>query len=173
MFGGISGFNAFYPAEVKDNPRPPTVVFTGFQTSAIEEMLERVADSSGIVFDVQLAPLDGVFPPEHEINFYRIVQESVNNILKHSGATSASVIVKKTENGVELLIQDNGKGFLYDESGTISLGSPGTPGFGLKGMAERARILGGRYEAKSAPGQGTTIVVQIEKQNARNARKES
>lgn len=129
-------------------------------TSAIEEMLERVADSSGIVFDVQLTQLDGVFPPEHEINFYRIVQESVNNILKHSGATSARVIVKKDENGVKLLIKDNGKGFIYDEGGTTN---PDKTGFGLKGMAERARILGGRYEVRSTPGQGTAIVVQIEK----------
>lgn len=163
QFGEISDSAAEALEQVREIAyylRPSQLERLGL-ASAIEEMLERVSDSSGIVFEVQLAQLDGVFPPEHEINFYRIVQESINNILKHSGATSAKVSIKKDENGVELLIQDNGKGFMPGESGTIR---PGKPGFGLKGMAERARILGGRYEVNSTPGQGTAIVVQIENQ---------
>src|SRR5262249_38773150 len=142
QFGEISDSAAEALEQVREIAyylRPSQLERLGL-TSAIEEMLERVADSSGIVFDVQLAQLDGVFPPEHEINFYRIAQESVNNILKHSGATSATVIVKKTENGVELLIQDNGKGFMHDGVGTIS---PGKTGFGLKGWPNARAYLAG------------------------------
>lgn len=141
--------------EIAYDLRPSQLERLGL-TSAIETMLERVAASSNIDFEAQLVPLDGVFPPEQEINFYRIVQESLNNIIKHSGATSARVVINKDHKGVNLLIHDNGKGFVYDENGSRKAG------FGLKGMAERARILKGHYAIKSTPGGGTTIIVQIE-----------
>jgi signal transduction histidine kinase len=91
------------------------------------------------------------------------VQESVNNIIKHSGATSAKVIARKDEHGVELLIEDDGKGFSPDAAGADRTRLD--RGFGLKGMAERARILGGHYVVKTNPGEGTSIVVKIEMRN--------
>ena len=126
-------------------------------TSAIEEMLERAEDSTGIRFETELPDLDGIFSPEDEINFYRIVQESINNIIKHSGASLVKVSIKLDENGVEVLINDNGKGFIVDEN------SPKRQGFGLRGMAERARILGGVYSVESVPNEGTTVMVRIKK----------
>lgn len=165
QFGEISDSAAEALEQVREIAyylRPSQLERLGL-TSALEEMLDQVADSSGIEFDVQLAPLDGVFPPEHEINFYRIVQESVNNIIKHSGATSARVIAKKDTSGIELLIADNGRGYLPDEIGTMQ--AKNGRGFGLKGMAERARILGGHYAVTSTPGEGTSILVKIDTHN--------
>jgi signal transduction histidine kinase/ligand-binding sensor domain-containing protein len=124
-------------------------------TSAIEEMLERAEDSTGIKFETKLPDLDGIFSPENEINFYRIVQESVNNIIKHSGASLVKVFITLDENGIEALINDNGKGFDIDPENS--------KGFGLRGISERTRLLGGVYSIRSSPTEGTTLKVKIEK----------
>jgi len=159
QFGEISGSASEALEQVREIAyylRPSQLERLGL-TSALEEMLERAGDSAGIAFEVEMAALDGVFAPEDEINFFRIVQESVNNIIKHSGAKAARVVIKKDENGVELLIADRGRGFVTVEDKTKRRG------FGLRGMAERARLLGGTYAIKSSPEEGTTVTVRIEK----------
>jgi len=125
-------------------------------TSSIEEMIERVSDSSNIEFEVEMEDLDGVFSKQNEINFYRIIQESLNNIIKHSGAKFAKIKITKDENGVNLIIKDDGKGFVMDETAEKK-----SKGLGLKGMSERARLLGGTYSIKTSPNEGTTVVVKI------------
>jgi signal transduction histidine kinase len=125
-------------------------------TSAIEEMIERVADPSGIDFEVEIPELDGVFSKQDEINFYRIVQESLNNIIKHSGANLAKIRITNDNGNVELIIKDNGKGFATDAVSD-------NKGFGLKGMSERARLLGGIHTIKSSAGGGTIVNVKIRK----------
>ena len=126
-------------------------------TSAIEEMIRQAGESSEIDFESRVESLDGIFSPENEINFYRIVQEGVNNVLKHSEATSAGVIIKRTDGKVELFIEDNGKG--------LPGGVPNakkSAGFGLFGIEERLRILGGKLSINSAPGNGTRVSITIE-----------
>jgi len=124
-------------------------------TSAIGEMIERVADSSEIEFDVKMTALDGVFSPQNEINFYRIVQESLNNIIKHSGAALVKIRIVRENDQVELIIEDNGRGFVPETA------KEKRRGFGLKGMSERARLLGGTYSIKSSVGEGTIVTVKI------------
>ncbi len=128
-------------------------------TMSIEEMIEQVAEASGIRFDCEIASLDRVFSSESEINFYRIVQESLNNIVKHSDATQVRIRIRSHGRGVELIIQDNGKGF--EPSAARANGSR-KPGLGLISIAERARILGGTHQIESVPGRGTTVTVNIE-----------
>jgi signal transduction histidine kinase len=124
-------------------------------TKAVIAMLNKVAAASGIEFTTEADNIDGLFPKDSEINIYRIVQESVNNIVKHSGAKNARVIIKRDGNSVQISVTDDGKGF-----------SPGPsangPGFGLTGISERARMLGGSESINSTPGKGTTITVRIE-----------
>ncbi|MBX7173635.1 MAG: hypothetical protein K1X72_21885 [Pyrinomonadaceae bacterium] len=125
--------------------------------SAIEAMIDRVSDSSGILFEVKLDELEGVFSPEDEINFFRIVQESINNVIKHSDASMAEVVIKKAENGIELRIKDNGRGFIPHQSQNKR------QGFGLRGIAERVRLLNGLVSIKSTPNEGTEVTVKIER----------
>jgi signal transduction histidine kinase len=125
-------------------------------TAAVEEMLEQVAEASGIRFDFEIESLEGAFSSEAEINFYRIVQECANNIVKHSGATRAEVAISRDEQAIELMVRDNGKGFDPNASPT------GKSGFGMTGIAERAQILGGISTIESAPESGTTVRVRIE-----------
>jgi len=118
-------------------------------------MLEKIAASSDIRFTVEVAPIDELFSKEDEINIYRIVQECVNNILRHSQATEARVVVNRTGDVMQITVSDNGQGFSADER------AQGRRGLGLTGIAERTKMLGGTYRMTSAPGQGTTVSVSI------------
>jgi signal transduction histidine kinase/ligand-binding sensor domain-containing protein len=120
-------------------------------TKAIEEMLKRVSDASGIHISQSIEPLDGVFAKDVEINLFRIVQEGVNNIVKHSQATNASVTIHRHLPLVHVNISDDGSGFATD--------SFSETGLGLKGMRERVRILGGRFTINSSSSEGATITV--------------
>ena len=131
-------------------------------TKALETMLRKTADSSGIIFKLEIDEIDGVFEKETEINLYRIVQESVGNILKHAEATEAFVAIKRDEGEVEISIKDNGKGFHAD---TAPLREPGRGGFGLFGIAERVHMMRGQAVIDSAPGAGTTVTVKFNVKN--------
>jgi len=125
-------------------------------TTALESMIHQVADASGIAFTVELASLDGVLSREAEINLYRIVQESLNNIVKHSNATAASVMLTRNANRLQLMINDNGRGFALVSSVAAKRG------WGLTGIRERARLLGAMAEIHSEPDHGTTVRVELE-----------
>jgi signal transduction histidine kinase/ligand-binding sensor domain-containing protein len=125
---------------------------------ALEFMLEKIAGSSPIRFSAEIDQMAGIFSKEAEINLYRIVQESINNIVKHSGATAAKVVLNRDGRQVRLVIEDNGKGFVSDPGAGPGLR---VSGFGLTGISERARMLGGKEAIHSVPGQGTTIYVTV------------
>jgi ligand-binding sensor domain-containing protein/signal transduction histidine kinase len=124
--------------------------------SALEEMIARLAASSPVQFSHEIAPIDGQLSKEAQINLYRIVQESLNNIVKHAQASAAKITLKQEAGVLRLLIEDNGKGF--DAAALAER----TRGLGLTGIAERARVLGGRSEIHSVPGQGTTIRLEMQ-----------
>jgi signal transduction histidine kinase len=127
-------------------------------TQAIRANIERMSETSSIRFESDLEDIDGLFGQEFEIHVYRIVQECLNNIIKHSGATKASLVVKRQPAGVSISIQDNGRGF---EAGLINSTGANDAGFGLTGIGERARILGGKLMVDSHPGQGAHFLVLI------------
>lgn len=91
-------------------------------------------------------------PVEEEL--YRIVQEALNNALKHSGATAVTVRIVTSAERTEIEVADNGKGFDPD---AVSRDR----GMGLVGMQERAEKLGGSLSIQSAPGQGTRVTVWV------------
>jgi signal transduction histidine kinase/ligand-binding sensor domain-containing protein len=126
-------------------------------SSALETMIDAVAQTSGIDFDATIEEIDGLLPVESEINLYRIVQEGLNNVVRHSGAGTAGVHVWRDGPAVRVTILDRGRGFQLHRD---SRGQP-TAGFGLSGMAERARILNGSFEVRSAPGEGVRIEVAV------------
>ena len=141
--------------EIAYNLRPYHLDRLGL-TSTIEAMLEKVATSSDIHFTVEVAPIDNFFSKDDEINIYRIVQECVNNILRHSHATEARVTVSRNTQGLQLNVADNGQGFEPDER------TSERRGLGLTGIAERTKMLGGTYKIASARGQGTTVSISID-----------
>lgn len=127
-------------------------------TQAIKAMLKKVEHSSGIRLSVSIDNLDDALPVTSEINLFRVVQESVNNIVKHSGASEATVSIRKAFPFIHLNISDNGKGFSHAAS---VVNGESTKGLGLRGIDERVRILGGTCLIESAPDKGTSINVAI------------
>ena len=134
-------------------------------TQAIRGILRRVSENGPIVFANHVDEIDGLFDNESEINIYRIVQEGVNNVVKHSGATEATVVVKKQASIVSISVRDNGRGF---EMGLTNPGESPGAGFGITGVSERARILGGKIVLDSQPGKGVSLTVEIPLPNPQN-----
>jgi len=93
-------------------------------------------------------------PPGTATNIYRIVQEALNNVVRHAQATKVSVDLQHTEQGLIVSVVDNGKGF---ESAKVS----DPQALGLVGMQERAQLVGGSLEVHSTPGTGTCVSLQV------------
>jgi signal transduction histidine kinase len=122
----------------------------------IKEMVDKVGESSGIRFTCHVAELDRAPAMPVQINLYRIVQEAINNVVKHSGAACAWVDMDTDLHTLRVVVRDDGRGFA---AGTRP--EPGKGGFGLFGMAERLRMIGGRLSIESAAGRGTTITIEV------------
>ena len=142
--------------EISYNLRPFQLDRLGL-TKAIEAMIRTTANATAIQFSSEIDNIDDLFPEELRINFYRIVQESLNNIMKHAEATEVNIRLKRTEEAVILTIEDNGRGFSPD---TRSLPSPQS-GFGLTGMMERSHLLGAEFKVRSASGRGTMVTIEV------------
>jgi signal transduction histidine kinase/ligand-binding sensor domain-containing protein len=126
-------------------------------TKSIEALIRTVSKSSEIHIATDLANVDDVFPEGLRINFYRIVQEALSNIMKHAHATEVKVSIVRTDTDVLLTIHDNGQGFTPGPRSAAT----GTSGFGLTGMVERSSLLGGRLKMRSDPASGTVMTVEI------------
>jgi signal transduction histidine kinase/ligand-binding sensor domain-containing protein len=126
-------------------------------TKALKAMLAKLSDV--IEINSEIDSIDDIFPKEAEINVYRIVQESLNNIIKHSDASEAEIIARKTDNEVIMTIKDDGRGF-----DTTNFNAKGT-GLGLVGLRERTKMLGGKISINSSVGNGTEIKVNLPIQN--------
>ena len=111
---------------------------------------------SGIRIKREIEIHENDIPPPLKTAIYRILQEALNNVAKHSQADLVQLFLQKTDNRVELTIHDNGAGF--DLSEAISL-IPSRRGFGLASMRERAELSGASFDIKSAEREGTTIRV--------------
>ncbi len=146
--------------EIAHNLRPYQIDRLGLK-KALEAMVRNISEASGIGFQVNISPLDGIFSKDAEINFYRIVQEGINNIVKHSGAANVLLDISRNNASLHLKIEDDGRGFSVSESGASENHGRG---LGLTGLAERVRILGGKHLIQSLPGQGTKIIVTIDYQ---------
>jgi signal transduction histidine kinase len=138
--------------QISYNLRPYQLDLLGL-TKAVEVLAARTCEAAGIRADIVADDLAGVFQKEAEIHFYRIVQECLSNIVKHSNATLTTVLIQRTAGAVSLVVSDNGAGFVPEEQ-------PGG-GFGLTGISERAQLLGGKAAIQSSPGQGTTVTIEI------------
>ncbi|WP_221898787.1 ATP-binding protein [Robiginitalea sp. SC105] len=127
--------------------------FSNFIVS-IEDLLQNTAGAANLEYDLeydQEADWDGV-SGELKINLYRIIQECLQNTIKHARATRVTVELGATCESLEARIRDNGRGFQKRR---------GKRGIGQKNITSRVQRLGGKWEIESAPGSGTEIWVQF------------
>jgi signal transduction histidine kinase len=127
-------------------------------TKGIESIFKNLSGSTGIQIQGEIDHIDGFFPTEHEIHVFRVVQEAVNNMIKHSHATEAGVTIKKQDDHILMTIWDKGKGF---DTSVIGTARAQGHGFGLSGILERVRIVGGTANVISSAGKGTIIEVRF------------
>jgi signal transduction histidine kinase len=127
-------------------------------TSAIRWCAERHLTPLGITVRCEWSGLEERLPPEIETALFRVVQEAVTNIARHSGADSVLIEGARRDRTVSVEIEDDGNGFVPD---AVSATRPDGSGLGLAGMRERVALLGGTLEIESAPGEGTRVSVRV------------
>jgi signal transduction histidine kinase len=126
-------------------------------TETLRALVNRASENNSISFASRVEEIDGLFDKDAEIHLFRIVQEAITNIVKHSSSTEAAVVVKKLETAVLLSVRDNGRGF---DPAELSARQHSL-GYGITGITERVRILKGTLALDSRPGTGTRLIVEI------------
>lgn len=139
--------------EIAHNLRPYQLERLGL-TNTLEYMLKNLKTPIDISSEIE--NIDGALTKDSEIVFYRIVQESVNNVVKHSYAENLYISVGRDEQKIKFVCRDDGRGFDF----AAAKDSPES-GLGLNGIAERVKILGGDYEVVSESGKGAVVSVII------------
>jgi signal transduction histidine kinase len=109
---------------------------------------------SGIRLDKQIDVQETEVPDALKTNIFRVLQEATNNIAKHSKADRMRVALGKNEGAVELVIEDNGRGF---DPRSVPTAEDGETGFGITSMKERTELSGGSFSIESKKGAGTTV----------------
>jgi signal transduction histidine kinase len=120
---------------------------------ALERLTESFAAQTGIEVRFESGLGDERLAAEVETALYRIVQESLTNVVKHAHARAVSIVLARKPDAVAIVIEDDGQGF--------DVASTREDGFGLEGMRERAGLLEGRLQIESREGAGTTIVGEV------------
>lgn len=136
------------------NLHPPSLVQFGL-VSAIEEEIKNIKLIRNIDVEFINDTSDARFDAETELALYRIFQEVVNNVMKHSGATELSVQLMQHESMLQIVVEDNGKGFMMEE------GLAKKSSNGLKNLHSRVLMLDGKISFDSMPGRGTTVIIEL------------
>jgi signal transduction histidine kinase len=136
--------------------RPITLDAAGL-VPAVEKLVEDLQSVFESRLELQVHGKPCRFSSDVEIGAYRIIQEAVNNALKHAGAASVVINTQFANDTLQITVTDDGQGFSVDQAT-----SPHSKSAGLIGMRERARSLGGELSVASIAGQGTTVTVEIQ-----------
>jgi len=125
-------------------------------SACVRATVSDVARAMQLNLVAEVDDLNGLLTPDAEIGLYRILQEGLNNVVKHADASETCVALKRRPDSISLSIRDDGRGFpleVHEDDADF--------GHGLRGMAERCRLIGGRFRLESSPGNGTTIEVDL------------
>ncbi|MDQ3021021.1 MAG: SMP-30/gluconolactonase/LRE family protein [Bacteroidota bacterium] len=126
-------------------------------TKTIRSIINDVSKSTNIKFDFETDNVDEVLSKESEINLYRVVQESITNIIKHSMASEATLKVSRLEDSLLISITDNGHGFDVNNKEFLEA----KHGFGISGIMERIKFMKGEIKFESEINKGTTLRFKI------------
>lgn len=137
--------------------RPPVLDDLGLP-AALSWLARTLEQRTGLRVELALTGLAERLDPDVETLVFRLIQESLTNVLRHSEADRAQVTVARVGSHLELQISDPGRGF--DPEATLVGGEPNT-GSGLRGMRDRLELFGGRLDITSVPGQGTVVSAAV------------
>ncbi len=134
--------------------RPPELEEMGLAT-AIRAHARRLEESSGLHVTTAFADVDDHLSMNGRLTVYRMIQETLSNVVRHSGASAASVTLALDDDGVRLVVEDDGCGFAVERKRIDG------SGLGLIGLHERAYMVGGEVDIDSGPGAGTRVTVHL------------
>jgi signal transduction histidine kinase len=120
---------------------------------AVEHLAADLKNLVGLKVRLKHKLKNARFSPARENTIYRVVQEALTNVHRHSGVKTAAVEIVEHDEGIRITVRDRGRGF---DPAKIPASR-----FGLTGIQERARLFGGQATIRSRPGKGTAIVVEI------------
>ena len=132
----------------------PSVLDDFGLSAAIENELVQLQRRTGIEYDLSFPDLDPPLDRNAKTALFRMVQEMLTNVVRHSGATSLAVSMSVADDGIELRVHDNGRGITAAEVASER-------SLGLVGIRERAHALGGHVEFEGRPGAGTRVTVRL------------
>jgi signal transduction histidine kinase len=136
----------------------PSVLDDMGLVSALRWYVDQYVERTKLQVEFQVTGVKRRLPAQVETVLFRIAQEALNNVGRHSRATQVMVRLEFTEAQVALSVEDNGKGFVVD----LVLGpNPERRSWGLLGVQERAELVGGKFKIESEPGRGTKLMVQV------------
>jgi PAS domain S-box-containing protein len=144
--------------EISRNLRPYELDRLGL-VAALESLIQHVSQTASISLSLHLDRIEGMLSSEVETSIYRIVQEAVHNITKHSDATSARIEIRKNASQLTVSIQDNG---MRVPAQLAATDGDKTGGLGLAGIRERVRGFGGSFEIDSGSDRGTKLIIRLE-----------
>ena len=133
---------------------------------ALQSYAEKFEETWGIHITVEVKGVIRRLPRDAELVLYRVLQESLTNVAKHSGASRADITLKRQRNEVTLIVADNGKGFGGERPPKAE-----NTGLGLFGMRERLALIKGELEVDSRSGVGTTITARVPLTTTRRPRR--
>lgn len=119
---------------------------------ALHDMLEKALISRGITFELEQYGIEERFSEKIEVSLFRICQELVNNVIKHSQANSVSIMLKLSDGQLTLVFEDNGKGFDAEKT---------DKGIGLNSLNSRIEMVNGEIHYESGAKSGTTAIIRI------------
>jgi signal transduction histidine kinase len=143
----------------------PAVVERLGLEAALRQLAARFCKQQSADVRLRISPGVAGLSGEAQEVIYRVAKEALQNISKHSQATSVKLLLGSADKKIRLSIQDNGVGF----SPETARGKPLS--FGLAGMQERAALLGGTLVLRSAPGKGATVILELPRASAKGVRK--
>ena len=136
----------------------PTLLDTLGLPAAVRHLAEANVGSRGINISTEFEGMEQLLPPETELSLFRITQEAISNIVRHSEAKNAVISLQCNANECILRVEDDGKGFDVNEITSIDQRGRGA---GVFGMKERVTLAGGECFIDSQPGHGTKVVAKV------------
>ena len=132
----------------------PTLISQVGLEPALEQLAEELLRTSGLTVHLALPPTRVALSADASLTLFRTAQEALRNVIRHAGVEEAWLSLHLTARGLELVVEDRGRGF--SRAATRQ-----TVGIGLIGIEERAQLVGGEARIESRPGRGTTITVRV------------
>jgi len=119
---------------------------------SLEDLLQKTLGRNGVTYDFETAGITGRLPEKIEVCLYRIIQELLNNVIRHSKASFVSLVISQHKDAISLVFEDNGTGFNKEEV---------KKGIGMISLSSRLEIVNGELKLETAEGSGTMVIIRI------------